>query len=73
MNQEIKETEQASSLSFARLPIFDAHRHLWGYELSYVPGKNTVIAGSVDTNYHTVEITSPSGSKQCQYPGLTPT
>ena len=42
MNQEIKKAEQVSSLSFARLPIFDAKRHLWGYELSYVQGKDVI-------------------------------
>ncbi|MCK5097011.1 MAG: hypothetical protein KAR45_02855, partial [Desulfobacteraceae bacterium] len=48
MNQEIKKAEQVSSLSFARLPIFDAKRHLWGYELSYVQGKDAVIADNAE-------------------------
>ncbi len=47
MNEETMKTQQVASLSFARLPIFDAQRHLWGYELSYVPSKNIVIGEKV--------------------------
>ncbi len=43
MTEEKRENDESSSISFARLPIFDAERHLWGYELRYVPGKNTLV------------------------------
>lgn len=49
MNEENKKENPVGSLSFTRLPIFDSLRHLWGYELSHVPGKNIAI-GSNEEN-----------------------
>jgi EAL and modified HD-GYP domain-containing signal transduction protein len=38
MNKDNNQQNSKGSISFARLPIFDAERHLWGYELSSTPG-----------------------------------
>jgi c-di-GMP phosphodiesterase len=57
MNKEKSDTG-LNPVTFARLPIFDIKKNLWGYELAYLPGKGDPAGHAVKQAVLTPELLS---------------
>ena len=54
------EQSEKKSVTFARLPIFDARKNLWGYEVAYMPEENSNITPTGHGSLITADVLSGS-------------